>query len=145
MPEPKEIKPGYEIVKGDKITLWLTDEDTGERIQPLMTESALDISAEFSADKTFLVVSEKQFSDLQTLHLFKKSGPNRFEKVEREKFTGGIWDEFIAELQYGGVITRYVTTFKGWQEEQAVEVELSVLPKDGDWIQKDYVVELAQF
>ncbi len=133
-----------EVESGDPMTLWLINADTGERVQSLLKKSAQRFTPEFSPDKEWLVVSEVAFSDLQTLHLFKQSAPNRYTRIQREDFIGRLWDEFTAELQHSGVITRYVTSFKGWKED-SVALQLAVLPKNGSWIQKDYEVDLAKF
>jgi len=143
-PTITDITPAVEVQTGDEVTVWLTDEATGTRVQQLMKKDSQDMTAQISADKQWIVVSDVAFTDLQTLHLFKRTGIQQYTKVEREKFTGGLWDEFTRELSHPGVFTKYSTSLKEWKDDSLV-LELGVMPKSGEWIRRDYVVELAQF
>ena len=148
-PEPRlaaleSIDPAVEVESKDgSVTLWLTDKPSKQRVQRLIKKASQSMSAKFSADNKWIVVSDQAFSDLETVYLFKRSGSTSYRKVDRDAFTGVIWDQFASEKlgpQY--MITKYRTTFQGWGEG-SLRLKLAALPRGGEWIEKDYSVELA--
>ncbi|MFT5468664.1 MAG: hypothetical protein ACI8UO_003776 [Verrucomicrobiales bacterium] len=150
-PEPEltqleSIVPAVEVESKDgSVTLWLIDKPSGKRVQRLMRRASLGMEAKFSADQKYIVVSDQALSDLQTVHLFIRAGATSYRKVDRDAFTGLLWDQFAGEkLGPQFMITRYVTSFEGWENGGAsLKLKLAALPREGEWIEKEYAVELA--
>lgn len=151
-PEPQlaqleSIEPGVEVESSDDgmVTLWLIDKPSGKRVQRLARRASQGMEAQFSANGDHIVVTDRAFSDLQTVHLFKRTGATSYQQVGREAFTGVLWDQFAGEkINPQLMITKYVTAFEGWENGgAALKLKLAALPREGEWIEAEYVVELA--
>lgn len=145
-PELTAIDPDVAVESGEgEVTLWLTDKASGKKVQKLLSQASQGMSAQFSSDKKWIVVSDQAFSDLQTVHLFKRAGATSYRQIDREAFTGVVWDQFAGEkLGPQFMITRYITNFEGWGEgEQSLRLKLGAHPREGDWIEKEYTVDLT--
>ena len=141
---PRLIRPTVDVVAADgEVTLWLVDEATGDRVQRLLSKDSQEMEAEFSEDKEWILVSDRAFSDLQTVHLFKRSGSASYCKIDRDAFTGMLWDQFAREkIKPEFTITRYATSLAGWDND-ALKLKLAALPLGGNWIEAEYTVELG--
>ncbi|MEM7015108.1 MAG: hypothetical protein AAF585_26915, partial [Verrucomicrobiota bacterium] len=140
----ESIAPSVEIESNEgTVTLWLIDAPSKQRVQRLMEKASQSLSAQFSEDKQWMVVSDLAFSDLQTVHLFKRSGATSYEKIDRDAFTGVIWDQFAAnKIEASQMVIKYRTTFTSWGDN-AINLKLAALPRGADWIEADYTVDLA--
>lgn len=138
------ITPSVEIESNEgAVTLWLVDAPSKQRVQRLMEKASQSMSAQFSPDKKWMVVSDVAFSDLQTVHLFKRTGATSYQKIDRDAFTGVIWDQFAADkIEAAQMVIKYRTTFTSWGDN-AINLKLAALPRGADWIEADYTVDLA--